>query len=78
MSEYINMLSEDEKLARQGVYGEHKTVYRIRLKTSYPVDLQRVAQGAEEDHNHTEACRKRMEGLMKETGDGQADNRQGE
>ena len=78
----VRMLSEEEKqqLAGQGADAEQKTVYRMRLKrddfisrgfTEGCAGCRSILSGGPV-RNHSEACRKRMEGLMKETGDGQA------
>ena len=78
----VRMLSEEEKqlLAGQGADAEHKTVYRMRLKrddfisrgfTEGCAGCKSIQSGGPV-RNHNEACRKRMEGLMKESEDGQA------
>ena len=78
----VRMLSEEEKqqLAGQGADAEPKTVYRMRLKrddfisrgfTEGCARCKSILSGGPV-RNHTEACRKRMEGLMKDTDEGQA------
>ena len=78
----VRMLSDEEKqqIAAQGGGGDHKAVYRMRLKRDDFVSrgfiegcpgCKSILSGGPV-RNHTEGCRKRMEGLMKDADEGQA------
>ena len=78
----VRMLSEDERQRLAGPVAEAgpKTIYRMRLKrddfisrgfTEGCPGCKSILSGGPV-RNHSEVCRKRMEGAMKESGEGQA------
>ena len=77
----VRMLSDEEKNQLAGPGGEvdNKTVYRMRLKRDDFVEkgftegcpgCKSILSGGQQ-RGHTEACRKRMEGLLQQTNEGQ-------